>query len=131
MRVIVLTSSMRRHQFVANAIAARMNVAGVWQERKSFEPMRYAESPQDEAVIERHFAARDDSEEHYFAGHDRVQAPSRPVPPLGCNDPVEIDEMRRIKPDVVLVFGSGLLKQPLFDAFAGTIRYMELGRSPG
>jgi hypothetical protein len=130
MRAIVLTSSMRRHQFVANTIAARMEVAGVWQERKSFEPMRYAESPHDEAVIERHFAARDDSEEHYFSGHDRVQAPSRTVPPLGCNDPAEIEVMRRARPDVVLVFGTGLLKQPLIDAFAGNIINIHLGMSP-
>ena len=130
MRAIVLTSSMRRHQFVANTMAARMDVACVWQEEKSFQPLKYAASADDEAVIARHFDARDASEEAYFAGHDAVQAPARRLPPGGCNEAAEIDAMRRMRPDVVLVFGTGLLKQPLIDAFQGNIINIHLGLSP-
>ena len=55
-RAVVLTSTMLRHQFVANALAAKLDVICVWQEEKSFEPLRYAETPDDEAEIARHFA---------------------------------------------------------------------------
>lgn len=130
MRAIVLTSTMRRHQFVANTIAEQMDVACVWQEKKSFQPLTYAASPNDEAVIARHFDARDASEEAYFAGHGEVRAPVRRLPPGGCNDPAELDAMRRAEPDVVLVFGTGLLKQPLIDAFPGNIINIHLGLSP-
>jgi folate-dependent phosphoribosylglycinamide formyltransferase PurN len=130
MHAIVLTSSMRRHQFVANTLASRMDVAGVWQEEKSFQPMKYAGSPEDEAVIARHFAARDASEESYFAAHATVQAPARRIAAGQINDPGEITEMQRLRPDVVLVFGTGLLKQPLIDAFAGNIINIHLGLSP-
>ena len=42
----------------------------------------------DEAVIARHFDARDASEDAFFAGARRAcAAPSRRVPPGGCNDP--------------------------------------------
>ena len=130
MRAIVLTSSMRRHQFVANSLSARMDVACVWQEKKSFEPMRYAASAADEEVIARHFAARDASEEAFFAAHTAVDAPSRPLPPGGCNDPAAIEAMRGLAPDVVLVFGTGLLKAPLIEAFSGRILNIHLGLSP-
>jgi methionyl-tRNA formyltransferase len=130
MRAIVLTSTMRRHRFVANTLAAQLDVVGVWQEEKSFAPLRYAASPEDEEEIQRHFAARDASEHEYFAGHDRVRAPSRQLPPGGCNDVTEIEAMRGARPDVVLVFGTGLLKEPLIHAFPGGILNIHLGLSP-
>ncbi|MBI4263002.1 MAG: hypothetical protein HY657_01380 [Acidobacteria bacterium] len=130
MRAIVLTSTMRRHQFVANTLAARMEVAGVWQEEKSFQPLKYAESADDEAVIARHFAARDASEERYFADHAAVRAPVHRTPPGGCNAADEIHAMRVLRPNVVLVFGTGLLKQPLIDAFPGMMINIHLGLSP-
>jgi methionyl-tRNA formyltransferase len=130
MRVIVLTSTMRRHRFVANTLAARLDVAGVWQERKSFEPLRYAADAGDEATIAEHFAARDASEEAFFTGHDSVSTPARVVPPGGCNDPVEIDAMQRSRPHAVLVFGTGLLKAPVIESFPGRILNIHLGLSP-
>jgi methionyl-tRNA formyltransferase len=130
MRAIVLTSTMRRHQFVANTLASRLEVACVWQEEKSFQPLKYAASADDEAVITRHFNSRDASEESYFAEHRDLRAPARRLAPGGCNDPEQIEAMRRAEPDVVLVFGTGLLKQPLIDAFHGNIINIHLGLSP-
>ena len=130
MRAIVLTSSMRRHAFVANTVADRIEVAGVWCERKSFEPMAAARSSEDGTVIERHFQARDASEQAWFAGHDAPHATFRQVPPNGCNDPAEIEAMRRLAPDVLLVFGTGLLKPALIDCFPGRIVNLHLGLSP-
>lgn len=130
MRAIVLTSTMRRHQFVANRLGDSLDVAGVWQEQKSFAPMKYAASPDDETVIGRHFEARDLSEERYFADHASLRAPGRRLPPGGCNDVGEIDAMRQLEPDVVLVFGTSLLKQPLIDTFPGRIINIHLGLSP-
>lgn len=130
MRAILLTSCMRRHQFVANTLAARMELAGVWQEQKSFQPLKYAGSADDEAAIQRHFDARDASEHEWFADHAVVRAPSHQVRPGGCNAPAELEAMRRLQPDVVLVFGTGLLKQPFIDAFDGRIINIHLGLSP-
>ena len=130
MRAIVLTSSLRRHAFVANRLAARLPVAGVWREQKTFEPLKYAGSDEDAAVIARHFAARDTSEEAYFAAESSVTAPSRSVGPGGCNDSAEIARMRDVAPDVVLVFGTGLLKTPLIETFPGRILNIHLGLSP-
>jgi methionyl-tRNA formyltransferase len=115
---------------VANTLGDKLDVLSVWQEEKSFEPLRYATDPAEEAVIARHFAARDASEEAFFAGHDRVHPPARVVPPGGCNARAEIDAMRRLAPDAVLVFGTGLLKEELIAAFPGRILNIHLGLSP-
>jgi methionyl-tRNA formyltransferase len=52
------------------------------------------------------------------------------VPPGGCNAPAEIEAMRRLRPSVVLVFGTGLLAPALIDAFPGGIINIHLGLSP-
>jgi phosphoribosylglycinamide formyltransferase 1 len=130
MRAIVLTSTMRRHQFVANTLASRLEVAAVFQEEKAFQPLRYAHSPADEEVIQRHFAARDESEAEFFADHDRLRAPSVHLPVGGCNDGTTVEAMQRLEPDVVLVFGTGLLHQSLIDAFPDRILNIHLGLSP-
>jgi folate-dependent phosphoribosylglycinamide formyltransferase PurN len=130
MRAVVLTSTLRRHRFVANRLASRLDVAHVWQEGKSFEPLRYATDAADEQVIARHFAARDASEEAFFAAHDRVDAPATTLPPGGCNDPAVLEAIRRAGPDVLLVFGTGLLKAPLIDAFPDRVLNIHLGLSP-
>jgi folate-dependent phosphoribosylglycinamide formyltransferase PurN len=129
-RAIVLTSTMRRHQFVANTAASGLDVVGVWQEEKSFEPLSFAAAPGDEQVIADHFAARDRSEEEYFGAHAVVHAPVHRVPPGGCNAADAIEAMRRLRPDVVLVFGTGLLRKTLIDTFTGAIINIHLGLSP-
>ena len=130
MAAIVLTSSLQRHAYVANSLARRLDVACVWREQKTFEPLRYAGCDDDATVIRRHFEARDASEASYFAGETAVAASAREVGPGGCNDAQEIADMRRLAPEVVLVFGTGLLRQPLIDSFPGRILNIHLGLSP-
>jgi methionyl-tRNA formyltransferase len=130
MKAIVLTSTMRRHCFVANRLAETFDVAGVWQEAKAFQPLSYASTPAEAAVIERHFDARQASEDAFFAGHETVRGQARQVSPGGCNDTGEIQAMCAARPDVVLVFGTGLLKRPLLARFPGRVLNIHLGLSP-
>ena len=134
MRAILLTSTFRRHVFVANAIAAGCDLAGVWQEEKSFRPERYARDAADEEVIQRHFARRDASEARYFAADSAVRldrgAVHRTIAAGACNEPGEVDLMTAAKPDAVLVFGTGILREPLLSAFEGRILNIHLGLSP-
>jgi folate-dependent phosphoribosylglycinamide formyltransferase PurN len=134
MRAILLTSTFRRHVFVANAVAAGCELAGVWQEEKTFRPERHARDAADEAVIQRHFGARDESETRHFAADSSLRlgahAVHRDVAAGGCNDPAEVSRMAAARPDVVLVFGTGILREPLLSAFDGRILNLHLGLSP-
>jgi folate-dependent phosphoribosylglycinamide formyltransferase PurN len=134
MRAILLTSTFRRHVFVANTVADGCELVGVWQEEKSFHPERYAHDVDDEAVIQRHFADRDASEAAYFAADETVRfgrgAVHRRLPAGVCNDPAEVALMMAAKPDVALVFGTGILREPFLSAFEGRIINIHLGLSP-
>ena len=134
MKAILLTSTFRRHVYVANTVAAACDLVGVWQEEKTFRPERYAQDAADEDVIQRHFASRDDSEAQYFAADSQVRlkpgAVHRVVAGGTCSDPSEVALMTLVRPDVVLVFGTGILRQPLLSAFDGRIINIHLGLSP-
>ncbi len=134
MRAILLTSTFQRHVFVANTVAAGCDLAGVWQEEKSFRPERYARDAADEEVIQRHFAERDASEGRYFAADAMVRldrgAVHRTIATGACSEPAEVALMKAARPDVVLVFGTGILREPLLSAFEGRILNIHLGLSP-
>lgn len=134
MRAILLTSTFRRHVFVANTAAAGCELVGVWQEQKTFRPENYARDAADEELIQRHFAARDRSEEQYFSSADAVRATRgalhRVVAAGACSDSAEVALMTAARPDVVLVFGTGILREPFLSAFAGRIINIHLGLSP-
>ncbi|MSO83550.1 MAG: hypothetical protein EXQ53_09695 [Acidobacteria bacterium] len=134
MRAILLTSTFRRHAFVANTVAASCDLVGVWQEEKSFRPERYARDAADEEVIQRHFAGRDGSEARYFAADSEVRldrgAVHRTIETGACNGPAEVALMTSARPDIVFVFGTGILREPLLSAFEGRMLNMHLGLSP-
>ena len=134
MRVIVLTSTFLRHQFLVNTVAAGSDLRGVWQEQKPFAPLSYVEDAAEEQTIAGHFTARDESEVASFGAHRSLQIPEggelRLVGPGGCNDTDEIVRMRAHRPDVVIVFGTGILRDELIAAFSGRIINVHLGLSP-
>lgn len=134
MRAVLLTSSFPRHAWVASALAREMDLVGVWQEEKTFKPERYAGSDEDLRIIQAHFAARDEAEARDFGGDGTpVLAPGATLTRVGgngCNDPGEIARMLALAPDVGLVFGTGILKAPLIQAFEGRLLNIHLGLSP-
>jgi methionyl-tRNA formyltransferase len=133
-RAILLTSTFLRHHYLANTAAASLDLVGVWQEQKAFQPERYAKSHDDHAVITEHFACRDRSENRFFADAQQVQlqqgARTRVGSPGFINESRHITAMAALEPEVVLVFGTGLLGQEIIDRFAGRIINLHLGLSP-
>jgi methionyl-tRNA formyltransferase len=133
-RAIVLTSTALRHTFVVHAVASRLDVVGVWQEAKRFAPLELPGSPEDRDAIASHFLGRDASEREYFGAHDSLRlSPAvirRVVGPGGCNEPSEVTAMRALAPDVVLVFGTEILRDEVIASFRGNLINLHLGLSP-
>jgi hypothetical protein len=133
-KAVLLTSSMARHAWVASTIATELDLVGVWQEQKTFQPERYAGSDDDLRVIREHFAARDAAEDRDFGGATTPMlqkgAVLRRVGGSGCNDPAEIRQMLALGPEVGLVFGTGILRSDVIRAFAGRLLNIHLGLSP-
>jgi phosphoribosylglycinamide formyltransferase 1 len=116
-------------------LAGEMELAGVWQEEHQFDPLAGIQAGNDDAaLIREHFAARDRSEKNFFDEVTRTSIPGSPVSRRiragGINDSGEIELMKSLRPDVVLVFGCGLLRQELISTFEGSILNMHLGLSP-
>jgi folate-dependent phosphoribosylglycinamide formyltransferase PurN len=134
MRAILLTSTFRRHVYVANTAAAGCELVGVWQEEKTFRPEQYARDATGEAVIQGHFGDRDASEARYFSSADDLRLDRgvvhRVVSAGGCSHAEEVALMEAGRPDVVLVFGTGILREPFLSAFEGRIINIHLGLSP-
>ena len=136
-RVLVLTSTFLRHNALAQALMddPTLEVVGVWREGKAFDPSAVgAPGSEDEQVIQAHFAARDASEAAFFGAYRELRprpgAVVRDVAPNAINDPAELAAMRALAPGVLAVFGTGLLRQPLLEAFGGHILNVHLGLSP-
>ncbi|MBI3306195.1 MAG: hypothetical protein HYZ84_00105 [Candidatus Omnitrophica bacterium] len=132
MRTLLLTSTFLRHEFVIREAAEKTELVGVWQESKTFDPFKnILKENNDEKIIRHHFEVRNRSEEKYFRSESKISKNvMRRVDPGGINLSEEIETMKALKPDVVLVFGSGLLKVPLIESFKGRIINMHLGLSP-
>lgn len=133
-RTLVLTSTFLRHQFLINTVAERMDLVGVWQEEKNFQPEKAAGNEDDLRVIQEHFTSRDRSEEKYFGEHASLRLKQgtlhRKIPNGMINDPRELEQMIALKPEVILVFGTGILRDAVLAAFDGNILNIHLGLSP-
>jgi len=134
MQILVLTSTFRRHNFVINTLVSSFDVVGVWQEAKSFKALRFADTADEETLITDHFTLRDAAEAKYFPGHSKPRlsrgAVHRRIPVAAINDSSEIARMEACKPDVVAVFGTGLLSRGIIERFGGRIINIHLGLSP-
>ncbi len=133
-RVLLLTSTFLRHHFFIQFLSRHLDIVGVWREEKSFKPEENAGNKEDRAVIAEHFDARDRSETTYFGKYAALSLDPgvllQDLPPNAINAPGELAAMQALRPDILLVFGSGILREGIIGAFAGKIINLHLGISP-
>ena len=127
MRALVLTSNSLRHQYFANVISEKFNLKGVISEKKS----KYYSKPKSEsALVRRHFEMLSISERSFFSHYEDF-----PDVPTLHRDKNEINDQKNIvwakgcEPDVVFLFGSGILNDGWLDQFPIIIN-IHLGLSP-
>ena len=89
MRIVVLTGNHLRHNFVAQSLIDSLNVVGVWQQEK-FIPSGMTE----------HLKQRARKEEEYFGKYQKIDGAR----------PLNMEEVKKSNPDLVIVFGTGLLE---------------------
>jgi len=132
LRVILLTGDGRRHRYAATRLASCAKLVGLVSEAKSpATAMPQLLPPADQAVIDRHFAERDEVE-HRLLGA-AVEFPETEVLPLptgSVNTPEVLDWVSKRSPDLVILYGSSIIKPPLLDCYAGRMINLHLGLSP-
>ncbi|MBI2374217.1 MAG: hypothetical protein HYV07_09470 [Deltaproteobacteria bacterium] len=129
-RTVLLTADGLRHRYVANRIAAHTDLTGIIHEAKGVivDPSKLSE--EDERVVKKHFAERDEAERLFFGGQQPALTDRLDVPHGTINSPEVLSWVREREPEFVLLYGSGIVKPPLLELYASRIVNMHLGLSP-
>lgn len=121
-----------RHLYYINTIARQFPLSGAIVEmRENLLP----QPPEGLAEIDRenfirHFANREKAEMKYFGQQPLPDCPIRSVTQESLNTQESIDFYRSVDPQLILVFGSGMVRDPLFSALAVPTVNLHLGLSP-
>ena len=138
MRLGILTSHDVRHRYLVNALRSRCEVAAVCYQDTGYVPADTAADSTDEATaaaVQHHFDERRRQERIYF-GHDAEPVTDSPtcgvrvVDRRTLNTPETLTFLRRRQVEAVVVYGTGMIKPPLIEPFAGRMINMHLGLSP-
>jgi len=78
----------------------------------------------------RHFKNRGLAEDKYFGSQPIPDFPLLEVRKGKLNDEASVDFVKDVNPNLVLIFGSGLVKEPLFSALPEEKINLHLGLSP-
>ena len=131
LRSVLLTSTERRHSYMAVRLAEITELKLVVQEKKDRESS-YAHHP-DRALITNHFERLVAAEESHFAtdGWSKVAAETVAVARGALNSPEVAARLRDAHPDIVVVFGCGIIKPPLLEVLPhGWTLNLHQGLSP-
>ena len=131
LRMILATGDALRHRYAAATLAEEADVVGVVSEPKM--PAASAAEPQEERVVVlRHWADRAEAERRWLG--TAVSFPEIELLSLSACGEINSDgvvrwiEQRR--PDVVVLFGTSIIKPPLLHLYPGRLVNVHLGLSP-
>ncbi len=122
-----------RHLYYANAIAESCNVVGaIMEHRESFIPA----PPKGLEELDRknfihHFANREKYEKEYFGEERKLpDCPIHYVTRDTLSSQETVDFVKACAPDVVFIYGPGMIRDPLFSALPKYKINLHLGLSP-
>jgi methionyl-tRNA formyltransferase len=116
--------------WLARQLSTVCELAGLVRESKP--PVSRKETVLQDSVVVEYFRDRTDRESFYFRSGDNIE---NSVPCLDLswgesNSDSVMDFIDAYNPDVIVVFGSSLIKEPLIKRFQGRMINMHLGLSP-
>jgi len=137
MRIVILTGDKRRHHALVSCLARDgHNICAVYIESGYTPPLQENQFGSSE-IIRYHFSVRDVSEEKVF-GSLASQMESqlkrgtdvKYVRHLSLRGDEFCDQISQLAPDLIVVYGTSIIKGKLISAFEGRILNLHLGLSP-
>ena len=131
-RIALITSDQQRHRWVASQLAAVGELVAVVSESKPASSPAHPDNTNEE--IATYFQERFRREAYWFA--DAPQDIADLTSSLRCcawgqgNFPENFDLLVEANPELVFLFGSSIIKDPILSHFKGRIINMHLGLSP-
>jgi len=132
LEILCISGNHRRHLYYLNEIAKKFDVKGsIIQKREKTNP----EPPKNISKKNRenfifHFKKRDEKEIQYFGKQEYPNHDILEVLPEQLNSIKSIEFLKRKNPNVVLIFGSDLIKDPLYNQLPKNSINLHLGLSP-
>ena len=134
-RTVLMTSEHRRHKYVAQVIAEKLDLVGVVTEAKPPSTTARRLSPdatEDERLLDLHFRERDHVETLYFGD------PVFPVRGSGLlrvargktSSQEVLEWIQGHRPDILLLYGTSIIRDPVLSAFPDRVVNLHLGLSP-
>lgn len=132
MNVLWIGATHPRHVFYGNALHEAAGLCGaVVQRRENIIPQPPSGcSARDIALFRRHFEERDEAEARYFGTPDLPDCETLECTAETLNEEKTAAWVRAKNPDVVMIFGCGMIRDPLFSALPPDSVNMHLGLSP-
>ena len=127
MKALVLTSNGLRHQYFASTMSRHFDVVGVVSEPKR---NYYTKQKEESAVIRKHFDSLAEAEKKYFGDASFPQVPLIELEKAQINEPEVVDRAISLQPDLILLFGTAILRSSWLNAFTDRIINLHLGLSP-
>lgn len=132
MKILAISGTHPRHLHYVNKIHNNVGLAGViFEEREFIVP----EPPSDISEHDRknfilHFKKRDEAENQYFGGSPYPDCPTLKLKSGNLNSKESMDFVKDSNPDVVLIYGPGMVRDPLFSALPRHTINLHGGLSP-
>jgi folate-dependent phosphoribosylglycinamide formyltransferase PurN len=132
MRILWIGGNHPRHMYYFNRIRQDFPVCGALIElRENVIPS----PPKDVDELDlrnfiRHFENRAKAEEKYFGTQWMPDCPRLEVDPKDRNSAMSVEFVKSLRPNLVLIFGCGLIKEPLYSALPQHSINLHLGLSP-
>jgi len=132
MKILAIAGTHLRHLYYFNTIHKKFGLAGaIFEGRGSMIP----EPPPDISEHDRdnfitHFKKRDDAEKHYFSNQSFPGCPALQLDVGHLNGSESVRFVNKIQPDLVLVYGSMMIREPLFSKLPHHTINLHGGLSP-
>ncbi len=133
MRTILLTSNSFRHKYIATTLAEATDLVLVVTEEKSPQITNTSSfSSEDTDFLNQHFANRTASEKEFFGRYSDfpTDTPLLQLIHGQINSSEAFEKITAVDPDLIVLFGTSIIKDPLLKEFDGRIINLHLGLSP-
>ncbi len=138
MRIGILTSTETRHRHFAQVMRACFDVVAIGYEETGYSPVTVSGTglnQEEAAVVAEHFAERVRQEKASFGSLsdfvlDGEACHTVSLKPGELNSAHAVAFFLAVRVDVVLVYGTNLIRAPWLEPFAGRMVNMHLGLSP-
>jgi methionyl-tRNA formyltransferase len=132
MKILFIGGNHPRHLYFVHEIAKRYDIAAaVMEMREMMIPgPPSGTAPEDRKNFERHFRNRDAAERKYFGTPLLPECRVFEVTQETLNSEKTAGFVKSVEPEVAVIFGSGLIREPLYSALPRHTINLHLGLSP-